>query len=211
MPFPILAAAGLAGGLIKGLFGGSQRREGRRILADNPYPTYNIPTEVMENKRLAQQAQGGMPAAQYAQASQNIQRQQLNALRGASSRRGALGLIGGIQRSSNDAALGLDVANAKMARENQQTLMNVNNQVAGYRDKAFDWNQKNKYLQNRAYGMGLIGAGNQNIAGGIDTALGGFVNQYAFGGGGLFGNSSRRKGGGADNTDYFGLNSGTDY
>lgn len=216
MPFPIIAAAGLVGGLVKGLFGGKQRREAKKLLAA-PRPEYNIPQEILQNKGMAEQLSGsGLPSAQYAQAQQNIQRQQNSAIQAAQTRRGGLGLIGNIQQRTNDATLGLDVQNAKMKVQNMQNLMGVNNQVAGYRDKAFQLNKLQPYEEQRAYGMSLMGAGNQNIAGGIDTALGGIVSQYGGGmsggfssGSGLFGRSRRKS-----NTpypDYFGLNSGTDY
>lgn len=213
MPFPVLAAAGLVGGAIKGIAGLFQKHKGNKLLAANPRPTYDIPKEVFQNQGIAQQlSASGLPSEQYAQAQQNIQRQQSGAIQAAQTRRGGLGLIGNIQQRTNDATLGLDVQNAKMKVQNMQGLMNANSQVAGYRDKAFQLNKLQPYNENRAYAMSLLGAGNQNIAGGIDTALGGFVNQYAFGGGsGLFGGGRRRSGAGVGSSDYYGLNSGTDY
>lgn len=212
MPFPIAAAVGLGSGLISGLIGGGQRRKGRKMLNNLVYPTYEIPKEVMDNKSIAtDMAATGMPAQQYAQAQQNIQRGQNSAIQQAQNRRAGIGLIGAIQRNSNDAQLGLDVADAKARQENKMNLMNVNSQVAGYRDKAFDWNKKNKYLQDRQYAMSLMGAGNQNIMSGIDKGLASiplFFNKGGSGGGFLGGGSS---GGGGNPNYYNGYNENSGY
>lgn len=176
MPFPIAAAAGVLSGIIGGFTGAKQKRQGNKILQDNPYPTYSIPQEVMQNKNLAQSMAGeGLPSQQYNQAMNNIQRQQTFAIRNLQDRRSALMGLPKILRASNDAGLNLDVANANARRQNQRQLMDVNNQVSRYKDQAWNWNVKNKYEQNYAYGMSLLGKGNQNIMGGIDKGLGGIA------------------------------------
>lgn len=206
MPFPLLGALQLGAGLIGGLVGGGQRRRAKKALANLPYPQYDIPTEVFDNKRMAtEMAATGLSTQEYAQGQQNILRQQNRAIKDAQDRRGGIGLIGKIQQGTNDAMLGLDVADAKARQQNKMNLMNVNSQVAGYRDKAFDWNKKNKYLQDRAYYMSQMGAGNQNIMGGIDRALGAIPMFFGSGGGGgLFGGSRRGfSGGGSGNPTYY--------
>lgn len=176
MGFPIAAGAALVSGLIGGIAGAKQRKQGKQILKDNPYPTYSIPQEVMQNKNLAQSMAGeGLPSQQYNQAMNNIQRQQTFAIRNLQDRRSALMGLPKILRASNDAGLNLDVANANARRQNQRQLMDVNNQVSRYKDQAWNWNVKNKYEQNYAYGMSLLGKGNQNIMGGIDKGLGGIA------------------------------------
>lgn len=169
-----MAAAGIASGLIGGLFGGGQKRKAKQIDKDNPYPTYGIPKEVMENKNLAQQMAGeGLPSQQYQQAMRNIQRQQSNSIHAMQDRRSALAGLPSILHGINDATLNLDVANANAKRQNQRQLLDVNNQVARYKDQAWNWNVKNKYEQNHRYAMSLLGAGNQNVLGGIDKGLAG--------------------------------------
>lgn len=168
---------GLLGGAI-GLFtGASQKRKARNIL-NQPYPEYKIPTEV------TQAASEGLPSEQYAQAMRNIQRQQSAAISQAQDRRSGLGAIGKTQQLSNDAMLNLDVANAKARQQNQLRL-------GTYRDKAWDWNVKNKYNRDFNYGMNLLGAGNQNFSGGLDR-IGGGLGLLAGGGAfkGLFGRGS---------------------
>jgi hypothetical protein len=180
------AAANSISGIISGVTGFFQKRQGKKLLANTPYPTYNIPNEVLQNQQVAQNmANEGLPSQQYQQGVKNIQRQQSAALSASADRKSGVESIGAIDQQTNDALGKLDVANAQARIANQRNLMNVNNQVAGYRDKAFNWNQKNKYLQNYNYAMGLIGAGNQNLVGGIDKYLTGGLKAAGMGGQGF--------------------------
>lgn len=206
----IAGGAQVLGGIGSALFGGGQRRKAKRALANLPYPVYDIPKEVFENKSMAtQMASEGMPSQQYTQGQQNILRQQNSAIRQAQDRRSGIGLIDKIQRSTNDAQLSLDVESAKMRQGNQRQLLDVNSQVSSYRDKAFEWNKKQKYLMDRAYYNSLLGAGNQNIMSGIDRGLAGattIASSLLGGGRGGGGN-----GGSSGNPQYYngyGSNSG---
>lgn len=169
------------GGLIKGLVGSGQKHKGDKLLKNLQYPTEQVPTEITNA------AATGMPSEQYGQAMQNIQRQQLMALRGAHDRRGGLGLISGIQQGTNDATLGLDVKNAQIKQQNQFKL-------ASWKDKVWQNNVKDKYTRDYSYAMGLKGVGNQNLVGGLDQlgAAGGMAAM------GLFGTGSNRN----NNTGY---------
>lgn len=172
-PFTIGAIAQGVGGIISGINGISQRRQAKRMLRSLQRPQYNIPNEVLQNQKMAEQAaQQGLPSQQYAQAMQNISRQQNQALQASRDRRGGLMTVAQNQQSANDALLNLDVANANARMQNQQTLYGINNQVAGYRDKAFDINRMQPYQRDYQYANSLLGAGNQNIMGGIDRLLG---------------------------------------
>lgn len=189
--------AGLAVGLIKGLVGAKQKREGKKILNGLEYPTEQVPGEVMENQNLLrQQAATGLPSEQYANAMKNIQRQQLVALRGAHDRRGGLGSIAGIQQGTNDATLNLDTADAKQKIANQNNFISGNNRLASWKDKVWQNNVMGKYNQQYQYGMGLLGAGNQNASNGLDQAIGGIGTGAA----GFYGNTSGLFGGGGGNS-----------
>lgn len=167
--------AGLSGLLSAGV-GFFQKKQGNKLLSQNPYPTYAIPQEILANQQKAQNmANEGLPSEQYQLARKNIDRQQAAAINAATDRRGGIQAIGSIQQGTNDAYGDLDAKNAAARGQNERTLMDVNNTVAGYRDKAFDWNQKNKYLQNYGYAMSLLSAGNQNLIGGIDKLAGGLI------------------------------------
>lgn len=160
--------------------GESQKSKAKKLLAAQR-PTQNVPQAVLENQEIAKQkATQGLPAAQYDLAMKNIQRQSNEAVANAQSRRAGIGLIPAIQQQQNDAQASLDAQNAAARNANIKTLMGVNNTVGGYQQQNFDWNQKQKYLQNYNYGMQLLGAGNQNIVGGIDRATAGLMRSGAF-------------------------------
>lgn len=192
--------ASLLGALGKGLVGGKQKREGRKILDGLEYPTEEIPKEQIENQNLLkQQAATGLPSEQYQKAMQDIQRQQLVAIRGAHDRRGGLGVIPTIQQGTNDATLKLNVEDAKQKINNTNTLIAGNNRLSSWKDKVWQNNVLGKYNQQYGYAQNLIGSGNQNAAAGFDQAVGGVgMGAAGFYGNpnGLFGNRSGRYAGG---------------
>jgi hypothetical protein len=174
------AIAGLAGGLISGISGAIQKHKANKILGGLQYPTEQLPSEITQNQQAAtRMAATGLPSEQYANAMKNIQRQQLMALRGAHDRRGGLGIISGIQQGTNDATLNLDTQDAQMKLANQKNLMAVNNQVAGWKSRLFNANQRGQYNQQYNYGMGLLGMGNQNLNSGIDKFASGGIGLFA--------------------------------
>jgi hypothetical protein len=178
---------GLVGGAV-GLFEGiSQKKKADALAKNNPYPQQDVPQAVKDNQEIAKQAANeGLPAQVYANASKNIQRGQAAALRSATDRRSGVGLIGQIQGNTTDAFANLDAQNAQARLANQRQLISVNSQAGAYQNQAFDWNQKNKYLQNYQYQMALRGAGNANIVGGIDKSVAALMPLIGgvFGGGG---------------------------
>lgn len=164
-------AGGALIGLASGFFG---KKKANSILKANPFPTQGMPNEIAANQQIAQaEATEGMPSEQYAAAQKNIQRSQQSAVSAAAaSPGGAVRNIGAIQQASNDATGQLNAQSAEMRRQNIGQELNANSQVASWRDKLFDWNNKTKYAMNYNYGMGLLGQSNQNLIGGADKLLG---------------------------------------
>lgn len=188
-------AGGLIGGGISLVSGLIQKKKANRLLAQNPFPIEGMPNEVLANQQIAQgAATQGLPSEEYAQAQKNIQRNQAAQLATVqTSPGGAVRNIGAIQQNSNDANANLTAQSAAMRQQNIAQLLGVNNQVASWRDKLFDWNSKTKYAQNYNYGMGLLGQGNANVMAGIDKGLGTLTGAGAsglLGGGGASGSSS---------------------
>lgn len=176
---------GAALGLASGLFG---KKKANNILRQNPYPQEGMPSEITANQQIAQNAANeGMPSEQYQAAQRNIQRNQAAALSAASTTPGgAVNNVGAIQQASNDATGNLNAQSAEMRRQNIGQLIGVNQQAASWKDKLFDWNQRQKYIQNYNYGMGLLGQSNQNMLSGADRLLGTAAGSFAsglFGGG----------------------------
>ena len=162
-------------GLISGLF---QRGKANRLLGQLKRPDYEIPPEAI------QAASEGLPSEQYSQAMRNIQSQQASSIAAAQDRRAALGMIGRTQNITNNAVGNLDARNAEARANNIRRL-------AGYREKAWDWNKRQKFDQDRNYAMSLLGAGNQNILGGADR-IGAGIGYMAYG------SEGRNRGGGSN-------------
>lgn len=170
----IIGGVSAASGLLSGISGLFQKNKGKKLLNSLQYPTEAIPNELLQNQEQARiNANTGMPSEQYNQAMRNIQRQQLMALRGAQDRRSGLAVLGGLQQNANDALLKLDSANAAQRLNNQKTLYGINSQLAATKRDLFDKNVRQKYIQDYNYAQGLIGAGNQNLLGGIDKIVSG--------------------------------------
>jgi hypothetical protein len=184
----ILGGGQLLGGLVSGLFGSSQKRQGKHLLANSPHLGYEIPPEAI------QASAEGLPSEQYAQAMKNIQAQQAQALSAAGDRKSGLAAIAKTQAITDNAVGDLDARNAAARMQNQQRLV-------GFRDKA--WDVKNRQREeDRAYAYGLMGAGNTNISSGIDKGIAGlgYAGYGLFGGDGMGGMSSG--GGGSDYGSY---------
>lgn len=205
--------ANIAGGLVSGITGFFQRRKAKKELAKLQRPEYSIPNEILQNQKRAERAAAeGLPSQQYNQAMQNIQRNQNRALVGAGDRRSALMALPAVQQQANDATLSLDVKDAQARRENERFLSGVNSEVAGYRDKAWNINKFQPYQEDRAYYRSLLGAGNQNLVGGIDKAASG-AGLLLGGASGMFGGKKTSSSATASGTPtyYNGYGSGSDY
>lgn len=172
---PGQGAANMVSGLVGGVTGLIQKGKAKRLLkAAGEQPLYNIPQEILRNQKMAELgAAEGMPSQQYNNAMKNIQRSQTNALSGALDRKSALMALPRLQQQANDAYGNLDVQDAQMRRQNQQTLYNVGNTTAQYRDKAWNTNELQPWQRKYNYAQNLLGAGNQNLMSGIDKFLGG--------------------------------------
>lgn len=167
--------ANIAGGLLGGVTGYFQKKKAKKLLqANGEQPLYNIPQEILRNQKTAElNAQEGLPSQQYNNAMKNIQESQRSALSSSIDRRSALMALPRIQRAANSAYGNLDAQDAQARRQNQQTLYNVGNTTAQYRDKAWNTNELQPWQRKYNYGMQLMGAGNQNLTGGIDKIASG--------------------------------------
>lgn len=206
--------ANIAGGLVGGVTGFFQRKKAKKLLKEaGEQPMYNIPQEVLRNQKSAElAAQEGLPSQQYSNAMRNIQRSQTNALTNAMDRRSALMALPKLQQQANDAYANLDAADAAAQRQNQKTLYGVTNTTAQYKDKAFQINQMQPWQRKFDYAQQLLGAGNQNMIGGIEKLIGG-AGQVLFPGT-TSGGRGARKTSTADSTSptyYNGYGANSDY
>lgn len=194
MPLPFLASGLMqaGGGLIGAIGGLFQKHQANKILNGLTYPTESMPNEISQNQRIAQGMASGMPSEQYNQAMNNIQQQQMTALRGAQDRRSGYGMVSNIQNNTNQATGQLNSQNAQMAFKGKQALMGANSQSAQWQDKLYENNKLNPYMQKWNYGNSLLGAGNQNLFGGLDKITAGagmafMPKSYGMMGSGMYG------------------------
>lgn len=174
----IAAGAQAVGGLIKGISGARQRRQGKKLLKQiGDSPQQQMPDEINQNVTDAGiDAATGMPSEQYNIAMRNIQRNQLWAMRNAAGRRGGLMALPTIMAGTNDAVGNLDATSAGMRLANRQRLYGARNTAANWKDKLWQTNIKNPWDLKYNYAMGLLGQGNENLTSGIsDIAAGGLT------------------------------------
>ena len=199
-----LAIAQLAGGLLKTGVGLIQRGKANKWLKNNQEPVEGLQREFGEGQAIANNmANTGMPSEQYNLAMQNIQRQQLSALRGANDRRGGILAVAGNQAQGNDAVAELDAQNAAARQNNQRYAVGVNNQVGNIKRDLFDKNVRQRYLRKYEEMMGQLGSGNQNLTGGIDSLASAGIGMIGQGGGNA-GGGDGGIGGGVDFDSWWG-------
>lgn len=201
-----LAANGVSG-LLSMFHGFGQTHQAKNMIRNNPFPNMGTPQAILNNQKLAeQQANQGLPSEQYNLAKENIMGSQASAIKMAQDRGDALGAISSVQNNTNNALGNLAVANANARIQNRIRLMNQNNVTGGYQQQAWDWNKRQRYMQNAAAATALMGAGRQNIWGGIDKVLGGATNAASGlmgGGDGMGGGKINGNAGANGNPTYY--------
>ena len=166
----VAAGVAVVGGGIQVYQGIKQQREGRELENSLDKPEFRIPPEIAKNMSEAEmRSYQGLPDEQKAAFLDNQQRAAQTALRSSSDRRGGLGMISQIQSQQDRSSLGLlqqDVAardaNILRAQESRKIM-------ASYRDKRFE-HEYNEYSSDLDYARAQVGAGMQNVAGGLTTA-----------------------------------------
>lgn len=161
MAIPAAVQAGT--GIYQAVKGGQMARSMDR-------PEYEIPQEILDNLTDAQiQALRGLPDAQKSLYLDNVARSQQAALEAMSTRKGGLAGLSNVQQQANDAYRNLLSMDAQQRQANERALQAVRSDVAGYRDKAFQQNQMQPYLDMMQAAEAMKGAGLQNIMGGIKS------------------------------------------
>jgi hypothetical protein len=163
-------------------FGIAQLVKGKKMERNNKRPTYEIPDEVKKNLSQAQmQAMGGLPEAQKNQYIQNLQRAGNFGLSAMSDRKGGLAGLESLVQGQNDAYTGLLSADAQAHQQNLQNLQQQRQNMAEYQDKSFDYNKDQPYQQKLAQSQALMGAGLQNIGGGLGSMAQGLQQKNLYG------------------------------
>jgi hypothetical protein len=173
------ALGGIGGALsigssLLGLLGGiGQKKRAKKMLAGLKDPGYVIPEEFQKNVAQAENmARTGLPSQEYNLASTNIQRGTQAGLRQLGRMSNPFAGIAGLARSQSDAFSRLDASNASARRQNLLGAMNARSAMAGQKLAQQQYAQQ-RYMDQVNQANALMGAGQQNTAGGLG-ALGQF-------------------------------------
>jgi hypothetical protein len=181
------------GSSLLGLLGGiGQKKRAKKMLAGLKDPGYVIPEEFKKNVGEAENmARVGLPSEQYNLATTNIQRGTQAGLRQLGRMSNPFAGIASLQRGQNDALAGLDASNAAARRQNMLGAMGARSAMAGQKLNQQQYAQQ-RYMDQVNQANALMGAGQQNTAGGLG-ALGQFgmmQSLYGQGGASQMGNSN---------------------
>lgn len=186
---PTSAISGWAGGAASTSLGAVQLGYGLYNQRKNKRPTYEIPEEVKQNLAMAkQQAVDGIPDQYKADYLSNLQRGSAQALSMGNSRRGGLINVGQINQNMNNAYSGLMSMEAQARDQKMTNLFNQNQNMADYRDQAFQFNKVNPYYEKTAENQAMIGSGLQNMSQGFQAGNTGSVDWNSGGKGQQSGN-----------------------
>lgn len=169
-----IASAGISAGM--GAYqmyqGSQQEKAGKNAMKGLVQPTYQIPEELKKNLTESElRALEGLPTEQKMEYVKNIERSQQAALQSSADRKG--GLLG-IQQATNqatDAYTNLVSMDAAQRAANQAMVQQNRNAIAQAKDKQFDV-KEGRYQQGLQSAQAMIGAGQQNFMGGLDTIAG---------------------------------------
>jgi hypothetical protein len=158
------------GSSLLGLLGGiGQKKRAKKMLAGLKDPGYVIPEEFKKNVGEAENmARVGLPSEQYNLATTNIQRGTQAGLRQLGRMSNPFAGIASLQRGQNDALAGLDASNAAARRQNMLGAMGARSAMAGQKLNQQQYAQQ-RYMDQVNQANALMGAGQQNAAGGLGS------------------------------------------
>jgi hypothetical protein len=179
-----------AGGGAQTTLGAAQMAYGLYKAKHNKRPTYEIPQEAQQNLNLAkQQAMEGLPEEQKQAYLDNLNRSAGYSLSNMTSRRGGLAGLGQIDQQMNQGYGNLLAMDSQARQQNIGRVFEQNQNMANYRDQAFQFNKVNPYYETLAESQALQGAGMQNIGSGFNSGAGASMN---YGGGASNGSTGKQ-------------------
>ena len=167
MANPVGMGIAAGAGLLKAGLGFLQQAKGKKMLKRTVDPGYKIPKGFGQNLAQSEQmARTGLGSEQYNKAQQNISRNVGTGVRALSRSSNPAAGVAGLVRAQSDATLGLDVSNAAAKRQNILQAMGARREMAGQQLAQQQYAQ-NRYFDKVNEAQARIGAGTQNIFGGL--------------------------------------------
>lgn len=135
-------------------------------------PEYIIPTAVKEAEAAAERnaAMTGMPGQAMMQG--RIDENVGSALYNIKQQGGRPAAVADILSKKNEADINLGIQGANFVQGMQRDLQNVKANVARYQDRAWDWNQMQKFQEEAAASSALQQAGMENLFSGLSNISG---------------------------------------
>lgn len=135
-------------------------------------PEYVVPTAITQAEAAAERnaSMTGLPgqATMQGRIDENVG----SALYNIKQQGGRPAAIADVLSKKNEADLNLGLQGANFVQGMQRDLQNVKANVARYQDKAWDWNQQDKFQEEAAASSALQQAGMHNIFQGINNLSG---------------------------------------
>lgn len=167
MANPVGMGIAAGAGLLKAGLGFLQQAKGKKMLKNAKDPGYVIPEGFSRNLGQAEQmARTGLPSQEYNLASTNIQRGTQAGLRQLGRMSNPFAGIAGLARSQSDSFSKLDASNSAAKRQNILQAMGARREMAGQQLAQQQYAQ-NRYFDKVNEANARIGAGTQNLMGGI--------------------------------------------
>ena len=167
MPFPLLAAAA-APSLIKGLSGLYDIFSGKSRARKNIRPVDSVDENITKNAAIAEQmAAQGIPQQEYNMAKQGIDRNRAVALTALGRSGNPSAGLNGLLRASNDAIGALDTRNASTRLANKRFAFGTRDALANERRRVWNWNSRDRFLEESAAAGQQIGSGKANAFGAL--------------------------------------------
>lgn len=165
--FP-LAVLGALPSVFQSIQGISQMVNGRRQLNGLQRPTYEIPTAVRQQLALAQAAYADPKMPGENQAYNRVGAAYSNLLRAGRDGGNPGAMLAMAQANANRGYNDLATQSAQYQRQDQQNLMSNLGNYAQYQDQAWQQNKFAPYVDQYNEGRERIGAGRQNLFGGLN-------------------------------------------
>lgn len=160
--------------VISGISSIVQSAKAKQLAKENPRPVEGIPQGVLDSVQLAKTLamSGGLQGATEMAAKKEIARSGATALSSATTRKAGVAATGAIQEGTNQADLQLAARDEAARTANTQNLIQQNQTLAGWQDKVWDYNNKQKYEENAAAIRALKTASQENLNTAANSLLG---------------------------------------
>jgi hypothetical protein len=165
-----LAAVAAAPQIIKGIGGIFKNAKGKKLAKQNEFPDEAVNQNIIQNSAEADQmAQTGMPQAQYNNQQQAIDRNQAGSLRLLSNGNMPNSSLSSLNRAGNDATANLNSQDAVDRQQNQRFAIGQRGLLANEQNRVWDWNHRQRFLQNARAAAEYMHSGSQDISGALDN------------------------------------------